>query len=300
MQRHLLLYLITDKEAVAAVNSVPDDIRAREVKTRKILSAAAARVSANQMTPDQLEALERELHVSIPGFLSSTMFEDIDQLIEFPSSSWALIILYAFFVLVALQLTCGRDGVYYLILISADAVWFYGTAYLSLRLFVHQIRLQRLPWTFVKGVLKPHSLWPAAFIDRLFVFSGPGFTGFVPWKSKPSEKLGLLFLQATMFFQLYILLETSTEKFSAEPGDLSLFDDGHLYLVKWFTVIFWIIWILPGLLEVFAQPPFVTTDELELLLENIHPAEPSHVFSGLVDTIKVKTALFKKSATDLL
>ena len=69
---------------------------------------------------------------------------------------------------------------------------------------------------------------------------------------------------------MYILVETTTDPFTLRAAEEPIWTQiKWLLALKWLNILVWAKWLLPALLEAFALPPYLTANELELLIDNI-------------------------------
>lgn len=80
--------------------------------------------------------------------------------------------------------------------------------------------------------------------------------------SRPSELIGIRFLQGVLFVQFYRVGEYLTDPANEYP----FWDLMVRVLPKLLSLLLWAVWLVPGMLEVFSLPPFLGDLELSLLL----------------------------------
>ena len=208
-----------------------------------------------------------EKHFFFTFFLENTSLHNVDNLVEFPVVTWA--ILFSWKLLLSLGLTYFCIGWRYVLFVTE--VYFYlTTAYLCIRLgFYYKLSV---------GEKEPCSFWPHTWIDRvLSPLIGPGVLGFVPWRKEPRECHGLWCIQTMLFFHLqFVAISLTDNNFGPFVRDAGVFgdDDGWikdveiiLFVVQIVILAIWAHYLLPYLLEAFSMPPWLADTEVDIIVQ---------------------------------
>ena len=234
-----------------------------------------------------------ELYVS--GFVAEAIHAHVRLLVDFTPVTNLLCIGYVG----ALAIGVGGCTNATLLFTLGDLLWLLGTLYLSWRILLHSTTLRQ---GARRGPVR--NPWPAGWVDRLlFPLVGPGVTGFVPCSaSPPSALVAIRFLQAMVWFHTFRVGYYFTEPFGwaplsppaaggaadgAAPAGASELPEvynlpyrllwsertyvititaARLVCVKLLSLLVWALWIIPGLLEAFSLPPFLSARQEQHLL----------------------------------
>lgn len=238
------------------------------------------------------------------GFLAETIHTHMAILAEFSNSTWLLILVYVCTTSSSLFL-CAQ---YRHLTLALDVLWYCASAYLCYRLLLHAATLrqtareqeQERRRTHRPSGRPPRPGWPAEWVDwLLFPFIGPGVTGFVPCRPRPSEIVGMRCLQvchlprspilpwpftafshtlcmvysplqAMLWVHFYRLGEYLTDPFRRHAHVQHVVMEALVNLLpKLVFLLLWALWIVPGMLEVFSLPPFLDDLEHSLLLHTL-------------------------------
>jgi hypothetical protein len=266
-------------EAGGAPRNPPESFAARQLDAMREQLLAAARSDKDLSERVQRSAEIRQSvddgHLYVSGFLAETTHAHLEHMCDFASQTWMLVLLYVSLTAASLYMCVEYNQLSILL----DLVWYTGSLYLGYRLLLHaailrstarEIEAERISNRRLSGEARAHG-WPAEWIDwLLFPIVGPGVTGFVPFRSKPSELVGMRCLQAMLWVNLYRLGEYATDPFrrSHDPRVFGIELLVHV-VPKVVCLLVWGMWLLPGMLEVFSLPPYLNSLEHSLLLHTL-------------------------------
>ena len=213
----------------------------------------------------------------VSGFLAETIHAHMAILAEFSNNTWLLILLYVCSTSTSLFM-CVE---YRHLTLALDVLWYGSSAYLCYRLLLHAATLrqtareqeqQHAGRRSQRASGKPSRTgWPAEWVDwLLFPFVGPGVTGFVPCRPRPSELVGMRCLQAMLWVHFYRLGEYLTDPFRRHEHVSHVLMEALVNLApKLLFLLLWALYVVPGMLEVFSLPPFLSDLEHSLLLHTL-------------------------------
>ena len=182
------------------------------LRSEKALSEQTVR------SADMRQSLESG-HLYVSGFLAETMHAHLEAIAEFSPQAWKLILLYIALTATSLFLCVEYNQLSLLL----DFVWYASSLYLCYRLLLHaailrhtarEIEAERARYDHKLSGAPAPTGWPAEWVDWiLFPLVGPGVTGFVPCRSRPSELVGMRCCQAMLWMHLYRLGEYATDPY---------------------------------------------------------------------------------------
>jgi len=214
---------------------------------------------------------------NVSSFLMQLMREDVEELIQFDTSAWSVVMSYSVLCLGLARVSCFSDTSALAVGFGIDLIWLTASLYAAARVAVHAARLARP--VGVHGCCG-QQLWPAIGLDRLCFPLQFGVVGSFPWRAGVSEEAALNCFQAMLFFQLYSVTESAIVlafgTADSAPYNLlitSYIPGSHGMVVilslKAALVGLWATFILPRLIVAFALPPFVTKKDEQKLFEKL-------------------------------
>ena len=266
-------------EAGGAPRNPPESFAARQLDAMREQLLAAVRSDQElsgfvQRSADMRQSVDDGcLYVS--GFLAETTHAHLEHMCDLAPHAWMLIMLYVSLTASSLYMCVEYNQLSLLL----DLLWYATSLYLGYRLLLHaailrstarEIEAERISSRRLSAAPRAHG-WPAEWIDWiLFPIIGPGVTGFVPFRSKPSELVGMRCTQAMLWVNIYRLGEYATDPFR-RSSHVRIFGVELLVHVvpKLVCLLVWGLWLLPGLLEVFSLPPYLNNLEHSLLLHTL-------------------------------
>jgi len=173
-------------------------------------SPAAASRSGGREESSRARQLRRALSVGegaplVPQ-LADNMAREVEALVEFGTGAWLLILAYDLALLAAFALPCDDDLPFPWL-----RVFFLAPGVVvGLRLLAHARHLRQQDGASGAADV----LWPCPMLERLSCACTGGTLGAYPCCGPPSSRAGLTFLQALLFFNIYVLVETATDSFT--------------------------------------------------------------------------------------
>ena len=155
------------------------------------------------------------------------MADDVETLIEFEWTAWVVVAVYTSGMFVMVDWLCVSAEVLVLVV---ELMFVASTVYIGIKTTIHHARLQEMPRKKkqAQGESRPRSttrafrrlpqkqaqggkpntkLWTPVEYDRWMFPLHSGAAGAFPWNPDPDEDCGYTFLQAMIFFQLFLLME---------------------------------------------------------------------------------------------
>ena len=199
--------------------------------------------------------------LSVRAFIQRTSYANIGHLIAFPLSTWCTLFACVLFLSIIASYACLPR----LTITAIITVYFLTAAlYMLGRIALFHIQLQRrlrLPRD-QRASIQP---WAFPGFDRLFSWLSFGLSGYLPHQNAPSEVLSIHLFRVGLWLQCYfVVVEVTDLKNYVEIADS---DEVLIALAMFFFIVMCGFVILPGMLELYAFPPYLCEHEEDHLHE---------------------------------
>ena len=218
--------------------------------------------------------------LAVSAFVHETSNYAVLDLINFPSSTWVLILFRLTIFCITVNFCCLGGGTLYVVVLGYGVTTF---AYTAAR---HALWLRRF-LTYDTATNRT-TCWPCSTLDRIVSpLVGPGTTGFVPWRRCPREKTARECLQAHLFGYLLLIVLLIADDQSSFTHTAQDFESEHAAHPAWswwlwcfaphvLIVCAWAGWLIPSTVIVQVFPPYISADEGLLLLDVLRAYPQGH------------------------
>ena len=243
-------------------------------------TVSASELEARISGPKEPENQELVRHIvvndakqfDVTTLIGELMKDDVTELINFDTSAWLFVMVYALSCMALTRFACFSDLSAYAVGIGIDAIWLTSSLYAAARVTFHDSQLQK---EFAEGTPAPQ-LWPAIWFDRLCFPFQFGVVGSFFWTRGVSEERALNAFQAMLFFELYSMVQEGVVLAFGSPETApynalidSLDFSVLIFVGKAILVVLWGAYTLPRLVIAFCLPPFCTKEDEEKLFKNL-------------------------------